>query len=61
MATMSITGRTQDSETQRAVRTCRCGQQLDVCVRAHCPRCGCTIGTSAFDEAGEARRYLFVA
>jgi hypothetical protein len=23
---------------------CRCGQQLDVCVRAHCPRCGRTLG-----------------
>jgi hypothetical protein len=20
--------------------SCRCGQQLDVCARAHCPRCG---------------------
>jgi uncharacterized paraquat-inducible protein A len=24
---------------QRA-RSCSCGQQLDVCARAHCPRCG---------------------
>jgi hypothetical protein len=23
--------------------TCRCGQQLDVCARAHCPRCGRTL------------------
>jgi hypothetical protein len=22
---------------------CRCGQQLDMCVRAHCPRCGRSI------------------
>jgi uncharacterized paraquat-inducible protein A len=21
-------------------RSCSCGQQLDVCARAHCPRCG---------------------
>jgi hypothetical protein len=20
--------------------SCRCGQQLDLCARAHCPRCG---------------------
>ncbi|MFL6134093.1 MAG: hypothetical protein ACJ72A_14905, partial [Nocardioidaceae bacterium] len=20
--------------------SCRCGQQLDMCARAHCPRCG---------------------
>jgi hypothetical protein len=22
---------------------CHCGQQLDVCARAHCPRCGRSI------------------
>jgi hypothetical protein len=22
---------------------CRCGQQLDLCARAHCPRCGRSI------------------
>jgi uncharacterized paraquat-inducible protein A len=22
---------------------CRCGQQLDVCARDHCPRCGRTL------------------
>jgi hypothetical protein len=22
---------------------CRCGQQLDMCARAHCPRCGRSI------------------
>jgi hypothetical protein len=27
------------SRRQRAV-SCSCGQQLDVCARAHCPRCG---------------------
>jgi uncharacterized paraquat-inducible protein A len=24
-------------------RSCGCGQQLDVCARAHCPRCGRTV------------------
>jgi hypothetical protein len=23
---------------------CRCGQQLDMCARAHCPRCGRSLG-----------------
>jgi hypothetical protein len=27
---------------QRA-RDCACGQQLDVCTRTHCPRCGRTL------------------
>jgi hypothetical protein len=27
---------------QRTV-SCRCGQQLDICARAHCPRCGRTL------------------
>ncbi len=24
-------------------RDCACGQQLDVCTRTHCPRCGRTL------------------
>ncbi len=24
-------------------RSCRCGQQLDVCINEHCPRCGRTL------------------
>ncbi|MGZ4436407.1 MAG: hypothetical protein ACXVWU_09880 [Nocardioides sp.] len=24
-------------------RSCACGQQLDVCAREHCPRCGRTL------------------
>lgn len=24
-------------------RSCGCGQQLDVCTRTHCPRCGRTL------------------
>lgn len=30
---------------QRA-RSCGCGQQLDICARAHCPRCGRTLRRS---------------
>jgi hypothetical protein len=26
-----------------AVSDCRCGQELDMCARAHCPRCGRSI------------------
>jgi len=33
----AATGRGQGS------RSCGCGQQLDVCARAHCPRCGRTL------------------
>lgn len=25
---------------------CRCGQDLDVCSREHCPRCGSTLRSS---------------
>jgi hypothetical protein len=41
------TGRAK--HTQGAVRRpasagkCRCGQDLDICSRAHCPRCGSTL------------------
>jgi hypothetical protein len=31
--------KTQGS-VRRRLRDCRCGQQLDVVARAHCPRCG---------------------
>jgi hypothetical protein len=24
-------------------RSCGCGQQLDICAHAHCPRCGRTL------------------
>ena len=39
----------RDKRAQGAVRRpasaakCRCGQDLDVCSRAHCPRCGSTL------------------
>jgi len=26
-----------------ATHTCLCGQQLDTCTQAHCPRCGRTL------------------
>lgn len=26
-----------------AAGKCRCGQDLDICSRAHCPRCGSTL------------------
>jgi hypothetical protein len=28
---------------QTNTRSCPCGQQLDICARAHCPRCGRTL------------------
>jgi len=30
-----------------AVAACDCGQELDCCERAHCPRCGCQIHRAA--------------
>ena len=56
-----LVSRTQISPTTAVLRTrratetqarchhtasCRCGQQLDLCARAHCPRCGREIGRS---------------
>ena len=42
--TMSVKNQTR----ARCMRStdCRCGQQLDMCVRAHCPRCGRSITQS---------------
>jgi hypothetical protein len=36
---------TKTSTRARCSRTtdCHCGQQLDMCARAHCPRCGRSI------------------
>jgi hypothetical protein len=28
-------------------RTCSCGQELDICTHAHCPRCGHRIAPQA--------------
>lgn len=33
----------QHSGIGQPVTSCHCGQQLDVCGRAHCPRCGRTL------------------
>jgi hypothetical protein len=30
-----------------APEVCGCGQDLDCCERAHCPRCGCEIHRAA--------------
>ncbi len=35
------------SQTATVPDTCACGQDLDCCERAHCPRCGCQIGRHA--------------
>jgi hypothetical protein len=42
------TGETRTTKTATRTRCiqatdCHCGQQLDMCVRAHCPRCGRSI------------------
>jgi hypothetical protein len=40
-----------ETATQRAgyaaPAVCDCGQDLDCCVREHCPRCGCEIHRAA--------------
>jgi hypothetical protein len=42
-------GLVRGSRVQGAVRRpakagkCRCGQDLDICSRAHCPRCGSAV------------------
>lgn len=51
---MRLVTRTESKTTAEARKTktrasrsrsasCNCGQQLDLCVRAHCPRCGRSI------------------
>lgn len=52
-----ITRLAQDSVTPY-VRTCRCGQQLDVCARAHCPRCGCTLHDPSSTDGSAAGTLL---
>lgn len=32
--------------TLRPSKKCRCGQELDVCSRSHCPRCGSNLPRS---------------
>ena len=46
MTTVRSTTDTRSGPTRAAgskSRSCTCGQQLDVCARAHCPRCGRTL------------------
>ena len=31
------------ADAHEAHLVCECGQDLDTCRRAHCPRCGCTL------------------
>jgi hypothetical protein len=43
-----IIGETRPTKTNTRARCsrstdCSCGQQLDMCARAHCPRCGRSI------------------
>jgi hypothetical protein len=41
----SFERRTEMNSARRLrTKSCTCGQQLDVCARAHCPRCGRTLG-----------------
>jgi hypothetical protein len=44
-STTVVTRATKTETRARCNRStdCRCGQQLDLCVRAHCPRCGRSI------------------
>ena len=34
---------TKTRASRSRTASCNCGQQLDLCVRAHCPRCGRSI------------------
>ena len=39
-----VAGTTVSMEARRAaVGMCHCGQELDICTRTHCPRCGSTV------------------
>jgi hypothetical protein len=40
------TTKTENRARRNRSMDCRCGQQLDLCVRAHCPRCGRSISHS---------------
>ena len=35
------------AERRELSTTCRCGQELDLCRRRHCPRCGATVAPRA--------------
>jgi hypothetical protein len=34
---------TKNRARRSSSASCKCGQQLDLCARAHCPRCGRSI------------------
>jgi hypothetical protein len=34
-------------ERRELTSTCRCGHELDLCRREHCPRCGLTVASPA--------------
>jgi len=33
----------QEQQRQLLSQVCRCGQELDICTRSHCPRCGANV------------------
>ena len=41
--TTAETRPTKTRASRSRTASCNCGQQLDLCVRAHCPRCGRSI------------------
>ena len=49
MSTMNTVNTSKDTRPvltrvrRQRTRSCTCGQQLDVCAREHCPRCGRTL------------------
>lgn len=46
MKTVRSTSEKRPGETRaggQKTRSCTCGQQLDICARQHCPRCGRTL------------------
>ena len=40
---VAVVAERPDTRISTAVRSCRCGQELDVCTRSHCPRCGANL------------------
>jgi hypothetical protein len=39
--------KTSGADAGAPLPVCACGQDLDTCRRAHCPRCGCTLQGAA--------------
>jgi predicted amidophosphoribosyltransferase len=44
--------RSSAARLDRNPAVCGCGQDLDVCTGAHCPRCGIQVGSARFEPAG---------